>query len=75
MSGFLLIDYFLSRWIGTSASAGNTEPLKWAAVVVGFIIISVIIGKFLERTAFIKKFEKNWEVNQNEKLSGKKRVR
>lgn len=75
VSGFLLIDYFLSRWIGASASAGDTEPLKWAARIVGFIIISVIIGKFLEKTAFVKRFEKNWGVNRNEKLSGKKRVR
>lgn len=39
VSGFLLIDYFLSRWIGASASAGDTEPLKWAARIVGFIKI------------------------------------
>jgi hypothetical protein len=75
VSGFLLIDYFLSRWIGASASVGDSEPLKWTVVVVGFIIISVIIGKFLEKTAFVKRFEKNWGVNRNEKLSGKKRVR
>jgi hypothetical protein len=57
ITGFLLADYHFSRWIGSSALKGDVEPLKWVGYVIGFILISVIIGKFVQKTKFIRKIE------------------
>ena len=60
----ILLTYHLSRWIGLSSSRGNTTPLKWCGYIIGFILISVIIGHFTQKIKKIRehKFFKKEEV-------------
>ena len=61
-AGGLLI-YSFSRWIGKStAIEHNYIPIKWFGYIIGFIIISIIIGKIIQKLPFIKKFEKDLEL-------------
>ena len=57
----LLITYWISKSIGTSASEGNFESFKWFCYIVVFIIISIITGYFLGKTKKVKQWEKEFE--------------
>lgn len=47
----------LSKWIASSHYEGDSFPLKALIYVVGFIIISLIIGHFMQKTGWIKRLE------------------
>jgi len=57
VSLFLLINYKLSRWIGVEAGSSNFAPLKWTIYIIGFVVVSIVIGKFVQKLKFIKKLE------------------
>ena len=62
----LFIVYKISRWIGVATAIENDyDPIRWFGYIVGFIIISIIIGWFLQKTKLIKKIEENFEENPN----------
>jgi hypothetical protein len=54
----LILVYKFSRWVGTSTVKNNFKPIKWFGYISGFIILSIIIGNFLLKIDWIKKFEK-----------------
>jgi len=58
VSGILILNYKFSRWVGVSATENNFEPLKWVGYITGFIIVSIVIGRLLQRLKFVKKWEK-----------------
>jgi len=58
ISGIILINYKFSRWIGNATIENNYEPIKWFFYVIGFIIVSIIIGFFVQKLKFIQDFEK-----------------
>jgi hypothetical protein len=58
VSGSLTGIYFLSHWIGFSATKNNLNPLKWAVYIMGFIVVSIFVGKLLQKLKFIKNLEK-----------------
>jgi len=67
VTGFLLIVYHFSRWIGLSTVRGDIGPVKWTGYVIGFILVSILLGKFVQKTKFVKNLEKKLEVNSDEK--------
>jgi len=58
VTGGLFGIYKFSRWIGVSTVENNINPLKWTCYIVGFIAISIIIGRLLQRLKFVKNLEK-----------------
>ena len=57
ISGFLLVVYKISRWIGISTQEQNYVPMRWFVYIVGFIVLSWIIGTILDKTKIIDKIE------------------
>lgn len=57
VSVVILINYWISRGIGVSASQGDYSSLKTACWVVGFVVVSIIIGRILQMTKFVKNLE------------------
>ena len=49
--------YKLSRYIGFSASEGNTKPFIIFGYVVGFIVVSIIVGLIVSHLKIFKKIE------------------
>lgn len=49
------IVYKMSRWVGVSTEQGNYDPIKWFLYVVGFIAISIILGKIMEKFKITEK--------------------
>ena len=72
VSGASLILYKFSRWIGVSTEEGNYTPLTWLGYIFGFIVVSIIIGKFIEKFKFIKKIEKSFEIEEEKKCQDQK---
>ena len=66
VSGILLLNYKLSRWIGVSTMENNLNPLKWFGFIFGFVIVSIILGRLLQKTKFVKNLEKEFEEANNE---------
>jgi len=58
VSGVLILNYKFSRWIVVSAVENNFEPLKWVGYISGFIIVSIVIGRSLQKLKIVKKLEK-----------------
>lgn len=57
--------YKLSRWMGVSAAVEhNYKPITWFGYIVGFIVVSIIVGRILQKMSFMKKLE---EILDNEK--------
>lgn len=54
---FLLINYKFSRWVGVSTMNNDYTTLKWTCYVIGFIIVSIILGRLAQKLPFIKKLE------------------
>jgi hypothetical protein len=55
ITGVLYCLYKLSRWIGVSASAENNYiPLSTAGWILGFIVVSIIVGRILMFIPFVK---------------------
>jgi len=52
-----LINYKLSRYIGSSTTNNNYTPIKWFGYIVGFIIISIIFGRLIQKLKFVKRLE------------------
>lgn len=63
----LLITYWISRGIGVEAEAKNYEPFKWCCYIIGFIIISIVLGKWLKQYSFFKKIDEFFEVDKEVK--------
>ena len=62
VSGFLIIVYKVSRWIGVATSIEhNYSPIKIFLAIGVFIILSIVIGKILAKLPYIKKIEKEWD--------------
>jgi hypothetical protein len=55
--GILYGIYVFSRYIGNSAGEGNTEPLKWIAKVIGFIVSSIFFGWIMLKFPKIREFD------------------
>lgn len=55
--GGLLIVYTIAKSIGFSAAEGETGPLIFMLWVVGVILTSSLVGKLIEKTSYVKKFE------------------
>ena len=70
--GLLLIIFKIARWIGVSTEEGNYTPLTWLGYIFGFIVVSIIIGKFIEKFKFIKKIEKSFEIEEEKKCQDQK---
>lgn len=58
VAGSLFAVYSFSRWIGKSYGAGNYEPLIWTGKVIGFILVSIGIGKMIDKLNLFKLFQK-----------------
>jgi len=58
ISTILLLNYKLSRWIGVSTVENNFAPLKWTGYITGFIVVSIIIGRLVQKLGFIKNLER-----------------
>lgn len=60
VSTVLIIVYKIARWIGVSTSSGNTIPITWFAYIVGFIFMSIIVGRILLKVKWIQKLDKSF---------------
>ena len=58
ISTVLLLNYKFSRWIGVSTIKNNFAPLKWTGYITSFIIVSIIIGRLVQKLGFVKNLEK-----------------
>ena len=52
---------FFSRYVGKSAEEGNSVPWQWTAGVIGFILVSIVVGRLVRLLPFMKSFEKSME--------------
>jgi hypothetical protein len=66
ISTILILNYNYSRFVGTNFSEGNFEPIKWAGYVIGFIVLSIILGRIVQRFKFVKNFENKMKDMQKE---------
>lgn len=55
ITGFLVIIYSISRWVGDATEKGNYELINWFSYIVGFIIFAIVVGKLAERVGFLRK--------------------
>jgi hypothetical protein len=58
VTGLLFGVYSFSRWVGKSAEVGDFNPLKWVGIVGGFIVVSIIVGRLLDKWKVFKDFIK-----------------
>lgn len=54
-----LLIYWLSRMIGISAGEHDYVPLSVFGFIVGFIVVSIGLGYFLQKTKWVQKLEKD----------------
>jgi len=67
ISTILLINYNISRFVGVTATEGDWIPLKTIGKVIAFIVVSVVIGKWIQKFNWVKKLEE--KVSEREKTS------
>jgi len=54
----LIVTYWISRWIGKATAIDRDYvPIKWLGYIIGFIVLSILIGKVLSETKYVKEFE------------------
>ena len=58
ISGILLINFKLSRYVGKSTTENNFEPIKWVGYIVGFILLAISLGHLFLKTKWGKNLEK-----------------
>jgi len=59
VTGSLLGIFFFSKWVGSSASQSNLSPFKWTLYVIGFIVVSGIIGHLMSKNKKINRWLNN----------------
>lgn len=61
VTGVLLINFKFSRWVGVSTIEDNFRPIKWTAYVIGFVMLSIIIGRILAKFKWFKNLEESFK--------------
>jgi len=65
ISGIGFIVFKICEYISKQNASGNTVPLDWFLYIIGFIVVSVIVGQVLRLTSWGKKLDV-WLEKDNE---------